>query len=148
MKRARFRLDSILRLREEELSLARSTLAERLRAQGAETAERDRWLEHVSRGVQTLEAGLESGLPAGAAQVTNLAIEASRAAEKAATSRLRVQDESVANARSEVTEAKRRVRALEIVRTRFQASEKEREAKRAQRDLDEIASRVYSRRRR
>ena len=145
MMRARFRLDPILRLRERELSRAQSTLAQRLRARSEEAAERERWLDHVSEGARTLAARLEVGIRAGSVQITSLAIDAARVAEKAAAARLRAQDESVTTARSAVTEARRRVRALEIVRSRFHASEQERESKRLQRDLDEVASRVSRR---
>ncbi len=145
MRGFRFRLESILRLRSSELDVRRAELqreiSDRERAV-AEAASSER--QARAAGVELLES-LAAGaagdeLRAGAAAQDRLQAESRRARGDA-----EALDERAEAARSELVEAWKRLRTLEIVRKRAVDVWRREWERREQRSADELAARAGGR---
>ena len=140
MKAFRFRLDPVVAVRRFELDRARTELGEAERATARADERHQAWRERRTQSGEELAAAVTAGVRAGglhsaAAALTSLAERVAEAEAGLAQARA-----DAAERRQRALEARTRLRALERLRERAAALHRRDEARREQRDLDEIGA--------
>ncbi len=145
MRRFRFRLDPVIRLRgfdldrcRREMAIVEGELTNAVRAVDAARSD-------VEQASARLVERAREGVPAGDITVEQQALDAGYRAME--VSRQRVVDvrETLMSVRGEVAAAHAKLRSLELLRDRAFESHKRAELRLEQRELDEVASRIKNR---
>jgi len=141
MSRHEFRLRSVLQARKRELDTARGQLADELREKNRELREQQSHLMHLRDTSRNLHDRMTLGTSAATLPAVDGAMEAAHAGAIAAGERVDARKESIDSAIVRITDARKRLRSLEILEARWHERKRRERSKHDQKRLDEIATR-------
>ena len=141
MSRNDFRLRSVLRARQRDLDAAKGRLADELREKDRETHEQRRHLTRLRETSEELHDRLSRGTSAALLRAVDGAMAAAHTSAALAGERAAARDATIHDARAMITDARRRLRSIEILEDHWREQIRRERSRSEQKQLDEIAIR-------
>ena len=141
MSRNEFRLRSVLRARRRDLDAAKGRLADELREKAREKREQKLHLARLRDTSKELHDRLARGSSAGLLRTVDGAMEAAHTGAILAGDRAAARDATIRDARAMITDARRRLRSIEILEDHWKEQIRRERSRNEQKELDEIAIR-------
>lgn len=141
MSRRDFRLRSVLRARKRVLEAAQAQLGEMQRERARESVAQQQSRERLRSASEELHERLRVGTSAATLRAVDAAMHVAHAECVSSVERVKAIDRDIEVARAAVTDAKKRVRGVEVLEERWWDRTRRDRAKRDQKRLDEIAIR-------
>lgn len=139
MSRDDFRLRSVLRVRQRDLDAAKGRLADELREKERERREQRLHLTRLRDTSKKLHDRLTRGTSAALLRTVDGAMAAAHTGAVLAGERAAARDATISNARAMITNARRRLRSIEILEEHWREQVRRERSRHEQKELDEIA---------
>jgi len=142
MSRNEFRLRSVIRARQRDLDAATGRLADELREKDREKREQKLHQARLRDTSKELHDRLTRGSSAGLLRTVDGAMEASHMGAVLAGERAAARDATIRDARAKITDARKRLRSIEILEDHWREQVRRERSRNEQKQLDEIAIRL------